>query len=436
MHRTARPGTKAPASAKATARPAGPEGPAGPVAPDPAAPPWPEEVSAVVAQLGRMALEGADPPELMRHATEQLARTLGADLASVEHLLPDGPALLLVAGSGWQEGSVGRAMTPCGPGTMGALVTSSVSPLVFEDLAAGNAPVPPLLTEHGVRSGTSAVIGGEEGPYGILSAYARRPGAFGSQGASAVATVAAVLGEAIKRRHVEDMLRRARDHERHLRERLEAHARLIVEAQEAERRRIARELHDEIGQTLTGLKLTLEQLERSPHDDVALGLNQALGLVAELMSRVDILSLDLRPAMLDDLGLLPALLWLVGRYYAQTGVRVTVHHEGLDRKLEPDVETAAYRIVQEALTNVARHADTGRASVVCTAGDDAFLIEVRDEGAGFDSAAFSGGTLKFGLVGMEERARLVGGTLTVTSEPGKGTAVIARLPSRRRSAPS
>jgi signal transduction histidine kinase len=385
-----------------------------------------------------MALEGADPAELMRHAADQITATIGADLASVEHLA-EGPALLLVAGSGWREGAVGRALTPCGPGSLGALVAGSPTPVLVEDLAAdGRFPIPALLAEHGVRSGIGAVIrgeGSEKGPYGVLSAYATRPRAFTAHDLNVVEAIAGVLADAIKRRHVEDMLRRARDHERRLRERLEAHARLVVEAQEAERRRIARELHDEIGQTLTGLKLTLEQLERSPPEEVCLGLSRARGLVAELMSRVDILSLDLRPAMLDDLGLLPALLWLVGRYYAQTGVRVTVEHEGLDRKLEPDVETAAYRIVQEALTNVARHAETGRASVRCTAGDDAFLIEVRDEGAGFDSGAASAGTLKFGLVGMEERARLVGGKLTVTSEPGKGTAVVASLPIRRRPTP-
>jgi signal transduction histidine kinase len=403
---------------------------------DPAALPWPEDVSTVLAQLGRMALEGADPAALMRHATDQIVATIGADLASVEHLLADGPALLLVAGSGWREGFLGRSLTPCDPGSLGALAVASATPVLIDDLAFDRRfPIPALLAEHGVRSMIGAVIRGEEGPYGVLSAYATRPGAFTGHDRNVVGAIADVLAEAIKRRHVEDMLRRARDHERRLRERLEAHARLVVEAQEAERRRIARELHDEIGQTLTGLKLTLEQLERSPPAEVGLGLSRARSLVAELMSRVDILSLDLRPAMLDDLGLLPALLWLVGRYYAQTGVRVAVEHEGLDRTLEPDVETAAYRIVQEALTNVARHADTGRASVRCTAGEDAFLIEVRDEGAGFDSGALAGGSLKFGLVGMEERARLVGGTLAVTSEPGKGTAVVASLPIRRTAAP-
>ncbi|MGH2721557.1 MAG: ATP-binding protein, partial [Actinomycetota bacterium] len=335
-------------------------------------------------------------------------------------------------GVGWADGVVGHAVTGWGPDSLGALAGASASALVVEDLAGeGRFTVPQVLVDHGVRSGIVAAIRTEEGPYGLLGAWARTPRAFSREDGNVVDAIAGVLAEAIKRKDAVEVLRKARDDERRLRERLEAHARLVVEAQEAERRRIARELHDEIGQTLTGLKLTLEQLERAPPSEVGEGLDRALTLVAELMSRVDILSLDLRPAMLDDLGLLPALLWLVGRYYAQTGVRVAIEHSGLERKLEPDVETAAYRIVQEALTNVARHADTGRARVRCKAGEDAFLIEVSDEGTGFDSSAASPGTLKFGLVGMEERARLVGGTLTVTSEPGKGTTVVASLPLRR-----
>ncbi|MGH2687968.1 MAG: ATP-binding protein [Actinomycetota bacterium] len=393
---------------------------------------WSEAARAAVVELGRRALEGAEPPALMQDAVTSLVEVLHADFAAVERVLPDGPALLLAEGEGWPEGVVGHAVTAWGPDSLGALVSSSASALVIESLAGEcRFTVPQVLADHDVQSGIVAAIRTGEGPYGVLGVYARNPRAFNREDANVVDAIAGVLAEAIKRKEAEAVLRKARDHERRLRERLEAHARLVVEAQEAERRRIARELHDEIGQTLTGLKLTLEGLERAPSGELAEGLGRARALVAELMSRVDILSLDLRPAMLDDLGLLPALLWLVGRYYAQTGVRVAIEHSGLERKLQPDVETAAYRIVQEALTNVARHADTGRAWVRCRAGDDSFLIEVADEGAGFDSTAAAPGTLKFGLVGMEERARLVGGTLTVTSEPGKGTTVVAKLPIRR-----
>jgi signal transduction histidine kinase len=410
MHLTGKPQTEAPAQSSAVAR-------------------WSEQARAAVVELGRKALEGAEPPALMHDAVGGLVETLDADFAAFERVLPDAAALLLVAGAGWADGAVGHSVTAYGPDSLGAFVATHAAPVVIESVSGdGRFTVPQFLTDHGVQSGIAAVIRSEEGPYGVLSVYAKKPRAFTREDANVVDAIAGVLAEAIKRKDAEAVLRMARDHERQLRERLEAHARLVVEAQEAERRRIARELHDEIGQTLTGLKLTLEQLERVPPGEVAVGLSRARALVAELLSRVDILSLDLRPAMLDDLGLLPALLWLVGRYYAQTGVRVAIEHSGLDRKLSPDVETAAYRIVQEALTNVARHADTGRASVRCTAGDKSFFIEVSDEGAGFDSAAASPGTLKFGLVGMEERARLVGGTLTVTSEPGKGTLVVATLP--------
>jgi signal transduction histidine kinase len=404
---------------------------------------WSEAARAAVVELGRRALEGAEPPALMQDAVTRLVEVLHADFAAVERLLPDGPALLLVEGTGWADGVVGHAVTAWGPDSLGALVSACASALVVESFAGeGRFTVPQVLADHDVQSGIVAAVRTEDRPYGVLGVYAATPRAFNREDANVVDAIAGVLAEAIKRKEAEAVLRKARDHERRLRERLEAHARLVVEAQEAERRRIARELHDEIGQTLTGLKLTLEglerelearqRLERTPSGELAEGLGRARALVAELMSRVDILSLDLRPAMLDDLGLLPALLWLVGRYYAQTGVRVAIEHSGLERKLEPDVETAAYRIVQEALTNVARHADTGRAWVRCSAGEDSFLIEVTDEGAGFDSTAAAPGTLKFGLVGMEERARLVGGTLTLTSEPGKGTTVLAKLPLRRQ----
>jgi histidine kinase/GAF domain-containing protein len=135
----------------------------------------------------------------------------------------------------------------------------------------------------------------------------------------------------------------------HSRERLQALSQRLLEVQETERRSIARELHDEIGQVLTGLKLTLGM---STHD-----LSYAQALANDLIARVRDLSLALRPAMLDDLGLLPALLWLFERYSAQTNVHVDCKHVGLEgRRFGAALETASFRIVQEALTNVARHA--------------------------------------------------------------------------------
>ncbi len=210
----------------------------------------------------------------------------------------------------------------------------------------------------------------------------------------------------------------------------EGEARLRLQAvllEEAERRNLARELHDEIGQSLTALKLRLEMAAQGDP-----GLDQAKKIVNELMARVSSLSLDLRPAMLDDLGLLPALLWLFERYTAQTQVEVAFQHEGLDGRLPREIETAAFRIVQEALTNVARHAASARAEVRVWVAPDrrALGVRIADGGRGFDPAAATRSG-RAGLVGMRERAAALGGQLTVDAAPGAGARVSAELPLAR-----
>ncbi|RME47320.1 MAG: GAF domain-containing protein [Chloroflexi bacterium] len=212
------------------------------------------------------------------------------------------------------------------------------------------------------------------------------------------------------------------------RQRLETLSRQLVELQEIERRHIARELHDEISQVLTGLKLALETIRRLPADMARERLGKAQELVNELMARVRELSLDLRPTMLDDSGLLPALLWHFGHYTAQTGVVVSFEHSGLERRFSAEVETAAYRIVQEALTNVARYAGVNEVAVRVTADEEKLYVEVEDEGVGFDPMSALGAGSTFGLVGMHERAILLGGQLTLDSAPGRGTRLKAELP--------
>ena len=211
-------------------------------------------------------------------------------------------------------------------------------------------------------------------------------------------------------------------------ERLKFLSRRLMEVQEAERRKIALELHDEIGQILTGLKLSLEIGSRLPAKDIGVNLDQARGLVNDLMARVRKLSLDLRPAMLDDLGLLPTLLWHIEHYTAQTKVRVNFKHSGLEkRRFTPEVETAAYRLVQEALTNVARHSGAPEATVRMSTHRQILLIEVEDAGEGFDVESRLGTNETSGLAGMRERTMLLGGQLVVESRPGSGTRLKAEL---------
>lgn len=209
-------------------------------------------------------------------------------------------------------------------------------------------------------------------------------------------------------------------------EQLQVLSRRLMQVQETERRYIARELHDEIGQALTGLKLTLEMTLRLPPDQIKTSLIEALALVNELVARARNLSLDLRPAMLDDLGLLPALLWHISHYMKKTNVRVTFKHTGLEgRRFTTEIETAAYRIAQEALTNIARHARVDEATVRVWSDKNTLGLQVEDLGAGFDPEAALTGSNTSGLAGMRERAILSGGQFTVESHYGIGSRLMA-----------
>lgn len=226
----------------------------------------------------------------------------------------------------------------------------------------------------------------------------------------------ALLSEQIvERRHAEEELRRL--------------SHRLVEVQESERRSIARELHDEVGQLLTGLKLVIEIAGRLPADQTENQLREAQILVNELMGRVRDISLDLRPAMLDDLGLMHALLWHLERYTAQTGVCVALAHTGIEgQRLTPEIETAAYRIVQEALTNVVRHAGVKSAKVNVSADAENLSVQISDSGRGFEPQAALDAGKSSGLAGMRERAQLLGGTLIIDSVPESGTTLTALLP--------
>jgi PAS domain S-box-containing protein len=222
----------------------------------------------------------------------------------------------------------------------------------------------------------------------------------------------------------QDITERKRSHEALL-----TFSRRLVEVQEAERRHIARELHDEVGQILTGLTLILESSARGPSEALMTTMREAQRMVMELLSRVRTMSLDLRPATLDDFGLLPALLWHFERYTALTGVRVIFGQSGLGgRRFDPEIETAAYRIAQEALTNVARHSGMPEVMVWVTAATDLLTMQVEDHGAGFDPEAALCGDVSSGLIGMRERTKLLNGRFTLESVPGTGTRLIAELP--------
>jgi PAS domain S-box-containing protein len=212
---------------------------------------------------------------------------------------------------------------------------------------------------------------------------------------------------------------------------LQALSSRLLEVQESERRHLARELHDEIGQLLTGLRLLLRLNGDLPADALKARFEQARTIVDDLLGRVRGLSFDLRPADLDELGLLPALLALFERYTTQTGVLVNFKHQGLERRFASEVETAAYRIVQEGLTNAARHAGVAGVTVRVWTDADKLSIQIEDQGCGFDPEVALKAPRSSGLIGMRERIMFLGGHLAIESTPGAGTTITAELPLNR-----
>jgi signal transduction histidine kinase len=204
--------------------------------------------------------------------------------------------------------------------------------------------------------------------------------------------------------------------------------RRVVDAQELERTRLARELHDETGQALTSILLGLKELEQGVGTEEGRGRVAAVReLVVSTLQDVRRLAIELRPAALDDYGLTPALERLVDTHRQDGDIAIDLAIRLGDERLPADAETTMYRIVQEALTNIAKHAGATRISVLVTRKPGAAVVVVEDNGGGFDTASPTPG---LGLAGMRERVALVGGRFRLETSPGSGTTVAAEVPVR------
>jgi signal transduction histidine kinase len=217
-------------------------------------------------------------------------------------------------------------------------------------------------------------------------------------------------------RHSEDQRRRAEAMENGMR-RL---SHQLVRAQEEERKSISRELHDEIGQMLTGLKMELANLGefRNTHgDEFEKHLAETKTITEQTMRSVRDLAMGLRPSMLDDLGLEPALRWQAREFSRRSGVHAAIEAEGDLEHLSESLRTCIYRVVQESLTNCARHAEASKVQITLHGNNDRIVVSVQDDGKGFDPSKISSG---LGLIGMKERIKRLGGTLNISSQNLKG----------------
>jgi signal transduction histidine kinase len=207
----------------------------------------------------------------------------------------------------------------------------------------------------------------------------------------------------------------------------------VLEVQEQERRRVAIELHDELGQALTAIKINLQLGERFKDRAPPELYTENLRIVEEALKQVRHLATGLRPSVLDDLGLAPALKWMAEQSASRSGFKVSFYHDRTRVRLAPDIEIACFRIVQEALTNISRHAQAQQVDISLRRDGTDLLLCVQDDGVGFNLAsmqerAIAGGSL--GVLGMQERATLLGGQLNVASALGHGCTVQLRAPWR------
>ena len=207
----------------------------------------------------------------------------------------------------------------------------------------------------------------------------------------------------------------------------------VLKAQESERLRIARELHDDTAQALTGISRRLDMLASEDADmpqEIAQRLDELREQTDAVLNGVRRFSQDLRPPVLDDLGLLPALKWLVIALEEQDGIAANIRMTGEPRRLPRDTELALFRVAQEALNNVRKHSHASAVELMVDFRDGNIKMVVADNGSGFDlhksESDLTAG--KLGLIGMQERARLLSGTLDIQSKPGEGTSVVVTVP--------
>ena len=211
----------------------------------------------------------------------------------------------------------------------------------------------------------------------------------------------------------------------------------IIDAQENERRRISRELHDEIGQALYAIKFNLEMVDKDlpPTTSVVRGrLGEAKSLSTQTLTVMRQLSMDLRPTMLDDLGLIPTLRWYIQNFSNRLGIGSNFESVGLEAKLSSEIETAFYRIVQEALNNIAKHAQADQVEISLVKRGSRIDASIRDNGKGFDLGKVlhpESPERSFGIVGIQERVSLLGGQMEIQSRPGFGTLISIEIPYER-----
>ncbi|MFO7602342.1 MAG: GAF domain-containing protein [Gammaproteobacteria bacterium] len=371
-----------------------------------------------------------DVEQLANHILKKCVADFGASLAWLGSAEPDGRVVSIAhypaSARYMQQLDVRWDDSPQGQGPTGLAIRTG-TPQVIENFTtdARVSPWRDAASADGIRSSAAFPLIGKERPIGALNIYAREAGFFTAERVEFFLTYARLVAAKIENARLYERLRDSAAELRRLSQKL-------FKSQETERHHIARELHDEIGQLLTVIKINLQSLLRKPDTPGRLPLlEDSIQSVDQLVSKVRNLSLDLRPSILDDLGLAPALRWYVQRQTKYLGLQISLQLPDDLPRLNSEIETACFRIVQEAITNAARHAHASHVQVTLTTDPGNVTLTIQDNGTGFDVdrakqyRVEDGG---FGLLGMTERAQLVGGQLDLRSAPEQGVTLTATFP--------
>jgi len=317
-----------------------------------------------------------------------------------------------------------------GEGIAGKVAQNGRSILLEDISLEPNAARRELISMEGLKAFVSVPLRAKDNVLGVVNVASRLPHRFTKEDMHLLHSIGDQLGLAIEQAELYKRLLDAR-------ERYQMLLRQAVTIQEQERRRVARELHDETAQQLTALALNLqavsEMMEMGNVEDAQIKtmLKRAHTIAVDASAEVTRLIRELRPTLLDTLGLSAAVHNLAENNLASKGINVTTEFEGMDRRLSPETELSLFRIAQEAMSNIVRHSEAKNATITLECDAEKCVLRVEDDGKGFDVNEITSIDQKgrgAGLFGMEERVTMVGGTCSCQSQPGQGTRVIARVP--------
>ena len=331
---------------------------------------------------------------------------------------------------GFSKRDVDKVRLSLGEGIAGR-VAQTGKPVVLEDISAEPHIVyPDMVSAEDVKAFISVPLRAKEKVLGVINIASREPRRFTTNDMHLLHSIGDQLGVAIEQARLHERLKKARERYRQL-------ARQTLVAQEKERKRIARELHDETSQALSGLALQLQALvdiaEMSDGQDKEFiaRLKKAQSLAVQVNGEISRVMADLCPALLDTLGLVPAIRQNAEANFRSLGISVSVETKGVDRSLPLELEAGLFRFVQGAISNIAQHSMAKNVTIILEYREDELLLRVSDDGEGFDVSKVTdieeGGRGR-GVFSMKERVGLLGGSCSIESRLGQGTTVWARIP--------